>query len=129
MTMGIVAVAFLAAAAAGVGPATMMSTVSPRALAVLRLMTSSNLVGCSTGKSAGLAPLSILSIYDAARRYICRRSAPYQQGLGVNKPTQKRRMPQNPARHDSQHTIESRAPTFSSKGCLWKSPSRDPAAA
>jgi hypothetical protein len=35
--------------------------VRPRALAVLRLMTSSNLVGCSTGKSAGFAPLRILS--------------------------------------------------------------------
>ena len=31
-------------------------TSRPRALAVLRLITSSNLVGCSTGKSAGLAP-------------------------------------------------------------------------
>ena len=30
--------------------------VSPRALAVLRLMTSSNPVACSTGRSAGLAP-------------------------------------------------------------------------
>ena len=35
--------------------------VRPRALAVLRLMTSSNFVGCSTGRSAGLAPLRILS--------------------------------------------------------------------
>ena len=35
--------------------------VRPKALAVLRLMTSSNLVGCSTGKSAGLAPFRILS--------------------------------------------------------------------
>ena len=35
--------------------------VRPRALAVLRLMTSSNLVACSIGKSAGLAPLRILS--------------------------------------------------------------------
>ena len=35
--------------------------VRPSALAVLRLMTSSNLVGCSTGRSAGLAPLRILS--------------------------------------------------------------------
>jgi len=35
--------------------------VSPRAFAVLRLITSSNLVGCSTGSSAGLAPLRILS--------------------------------------------------------------------
>ena len=35
--------------------------VRPRAFAVLRLMTSSNFVGCSTGRSAGLAPLRILS--------------------------------------------------------------------
>ena len=35
--------------------------VSPRALAVLRLMTSSNLVGCSTGRSAAFAPLRTLS--------------------------------------------------------------------
>src|SRR5262245_17803189 len=35
--------------------------VNPSALAVLRLITSSNLVGCSTGRSAGLAPLRILS--------------------------------------------------------------------
>ena len=35
--------------------------VRPRALAVLRLMTSSNFIGCSTGRSAGLAPFKILS--------------------------------------------------------------------
>src|ERR1700731_4639733 len=35
-------------------------TVSPSALAVLRLTTSSNVVGCCTGRSAGLAPLRIL---------------------------------------------------------------------
>ena len=35
-------------------------TVRPSALAVFRLMTSSNLVGCWTGRSAGLAPLRIL---------------------------------------------------------------------
>jgi hypothetical protein len=35
--------------------------VRPRALAVFRLTTSSNLVGCSTGRSAGLPPLRILS--------------------------------------------------------------------
>ena len=40
----------------------------PSALAVLRLMTSSNLVGCSTGKSAGFAPRRILSTSSAARR-------------------------------------------------------------
>src|SRR5262249_38943433 len=32
----------------------------PSAFAVLRLITNSNLVGCSTGKSAGLAPFSRL---------------------------------------------------------------------
>ena len=36
-------------------------TVRPSALAVLRLRTSSNLTGRSTGKSAGLSPLRILS--------------------------------------------------------------------
>jgi len=40
----------------------------PSVLAVLRLMMSSNLVGCSTGRSAGLVPLSILSTYSAVRR-------------------------------------------------------------
>src|SRR5499433_683213 len=35
--------------------------VRPSALAVLRLITSSNLAGCSTGRSPGLAPLRILS--------------------------------------------------------------------
>ena len=33
----------------------------PSALAVFKLITSSNLVGCSTGRSAGFAPLKILS--------------------------------------------------------------------
>jgi hypothetical protein len=33
----------------------------PNFLAVLRLITSSSLVGCSTGRSAGFAPLRILS--------------------------------------------------------------------
>src|SRR5689334_19306943 len=36
-------------------------TASPSALAVLRLMISSNFVGCSMARSAGLAPLRILS--------------------------------------------------------------------
>src|SRR5712691_390900 len=42
--------------------------VRPRALAVLRLITSSNLVGCATGRSPGLAPFRILSTNPAARR-------------------------------------------------------------
>jgi hypothetical protein len=36
-------------------------TVSPSALAVIRLTTRSNLVGCSTGRSAGFVPRNILS--------------------------------------------------------------------
>src|SRR5262249_16234829 len=35
---------------------------SPRAVAVLRLMTSSNLVACSIGRSAGLVPFKILPV-------------------------------------------------------------------
>ena len=38
------------------------------ALAVFRLTMKSNLVGCSTGMSAGFAPRRILSTYSAARR-------------------------------------------------------------
>src|SRR5258708_7810585 len=37
----------------------------PSALAVFKLITSSNLVGCSTGRSAGFAPLKILSTKTA----------------------------------------------------------------
>ena len=40
--------------------------VNPSAFAVFRLMTSSNLSGCSTGRSAGLAPFAILSTRRAA---------------------------------------------------------------
>jgi len=36
-------------------------TSRPRALAVVRLITNSNFVGCSTGRSAGFAPRRILS--------------------------------------------------------------------
>src|SRR2546430_16410441 len=42
-------------------------TSKPKALAVLRLTTNSNLVPCSTGKSAGFAPLRILSTKVAER--------------------------------------------------------------
>ena len=45
-----------------------LRVVWPSVLAVFRLITSSNFVGCSTGRSAGLAPLGILSMYLAARR-------------------------------------------------------------
>jgi hypothetical protein len=43
-------------------------TVTPSALAVLRLITSSNLVGCWTGRSPGLSPFRIRSTYAADRR-------------------------------------------------------------
>src|SRR6185437_11874300 len=43
-------------------------TVRPSVLAVLRLITNSNLVGCSTGRSAGFAPLRILSTYQTPVR-------------------------------------------------------------
>ena len=51
-------------------------TVRPSVLAVLRLITRSNLVGCSIGRSPGLAPLKILSMYHAARRKTQFRLAP-----------------------------------------------------
>src|SRR5215831_6143501 len=38
------------------------------AFAVFRLMTSSNLVACWTGRSPGFSPLRMRSTYDAARR-------------------------------------------------------------
>lgn len=41
--------------------------VSPICLAVFRLITNSNLVGCSTGRSAGFTPFKILSTYVAER--------------------------------------------------------------
>jgi|SRR6516164_3743979 len=48
----------------------------PSVLAVLRLITSLNLVGCSTGRWAGLAPFSILSTNVAAHRNRAEISAP-----------------------------------------------------
>src|SRR4030095_13828454 len=47
---------------------TFCGIVRPICYAVLRLISSSNFVGCSTGRSAGLAPLRILSTYVATRR-------------------------------------------------------------
>src|SRR5262249_28113790 len=44
-------------------------TSRPSALAVVRLITRSNLVGCSTGRLAGFAPRKILSTWSAARRH------------------------------------------------------------
>src|SRR4030095_8737927 len=52
-------------------------TVRPSALAVLRLITSSNLVGTWTGSSAGLSPLRMRSVYEAARLKRSLTSTPY----------------------------------------------------
>src|SRR5262249_48317478 len=48
----------------------------PSAFAVLRLITSSYLVGACTGRSAGFSPLRMRSTYPAARRYWSRKSGP-----------------------------------------------------
>ena len=42
--------------------------VRPICFAVFKLNANSNFIGCSTGRSAGFAPLRILSTYVAARR-------------------------------------------------------------
>src|SRR5262245_55817166 len=50
---------------------------NPSALAATRLITRSNLVGCSTGISAGFAPRSTLSTNSAARRNRSGKFGPY----------------------------------------------------
>src|SRR5207249_10489560 len=50
--------------------------VRPSALAALRFTVSSNLLGCSTGRSPGLAPFRILSTWPAARRHMYATSTP-----------------------------------------------------
>src|SRR5262249_32125687 len=51
-------------------------TSRPSVLAVLRLITSSYLVGACTGRSAGFSPLRMRSTYSAARRYWSTKSGP-----------------------------------------------------
>jgi hypothetical protein len=57
-------------------PSSDCGIVSPSAFAAFRLITSSNLVGCSTGRSLGWAPSRIRWTYLAARRNRSPRSAP-----------------------------------------------------
>src|SRR5262249_34271864 len=52
-------------------------TSRPSALAVLRLMTSSNLVGPWTGSSLGFAPCRMRSTYEAERRCRSTGNTPY----------------------------------------------------
>ena len=51
-------------------------TSRPSAFAVLRLITSSNLVGFCTGRSAGFSPLRMRSTYEAERRTLSTLSGP-----------------------------------------------------
>src|SRR5262249_39112625 len=53
-------------------------TSRPRAFAVLRLITSSYLIGACTGRSVGFAPLSMRSMYSAALAYWSNTSLPYE---------------------------------------------------
>src|SRR5438132_240898 len=48
----------------------------PKALAVLRLITNSNLVDCMTGRSPGFSPLRIRPVYTPAWRYASLRLVP-----------------------------------------------------
>jgi hypothetical protein len=57
----------------------------PSALAVLMFTTNSNFVGCSTGRSPGFAPLSILSTYQAARRLSADGRHVTQQGTRLSR--------------------------------------------
>src|SRR5437870_13380528 len=57
--------------------------VTPICLAVLRLITSSNLVGCSTGRSAGLAPFRILSTKYATRQACWDRHSCWERCAGL----------------------------------------------
>ena len=52
-------------------------TARPSAFVVLRLITSSNFVGCWTGKSPGFSPFSTLATYEPGPRYIATGSGPY----------------------------------------------------
>jgi len=72
-------------------PSSGSGTVRPSAFAVLRLTVSSNLVGCWTGRSIGLAPLRIRSTYVAARHQRSTASTPCQDKSARTKaPGQKR---------------------------------------
>src|ERR1700730_17041764 len=52
--------------------------VTPIASAVFMLRINSNLVGCSTGRSATFAPFAIVSINSAARRYMAGKFTPQE---------------------------------------------------
>jgi enamine deaminase RidA (YjgF/YER057c/UK114 family) len=59
-----------------VGARDVAGTSRPSALAVLRLITSSYLIGACTGRSVGFAPFSMRSMYSAALAYWSNTSLP-----------------------------------------------------
>src|SRR5262245_43719421 len=59
-------------------PSTDCGIFRPRALAVWRLTTRSNLVGCSMGKSPGFAPFKIFATCPPARRSTSKVLGPYE---------------------------------------------------
>src|SRR4029079_1237592 len=71
-------------------------TANPRAFAVLRLTISSNFVGCSTGRSAGFAPLRILSTYVAARLYRSEKLGPHVSRIPAPAPVRVRHTVDSP---------------------------------
>jgi hypothetical protein len=63
----------------------------PSAFAVLRLTTSSYCVGCSIGRSAGLAPFRILSTYCAERRNKSPKFGPHRTSMRLHRRSQSRK--------------------------------------
>src|SRR5215472_5349619 len=53
-----------------------LGTARPKAFAVLKLITNSNLVDRCTGRSAGFSPLTIRPVYTPAWRYESAKSLP-----------------------------------------------------
>src|SRR5262249_60093121 len=66
----------------------------PRAFAVLRLITSSNLVGACTGRSAGLAPRRMRLTYSDARRNWSMASTPYDTRPPPRQSTDRGKLPE-----------------------------------
>ena len=59
--------------------------VSPSAFAVFRLITSSNFVGCSTGKSAGFAPQDFVDVNGGPSVQVTNAHAVAHQPPGFHK--------------------------------------------
>ena len=85
-------------------------TVMPSALAVLRLMASSYLVGACTGRSVALAPLRIRSTYPAARWHSSRVSGPFRPPQGRSGHSRPRVVDPEPRARRSARWMKRRAP-------------------